>query len=288
MRSTMWIYIMVVFLSKSWSLESVNRKQVFNLGSSVNLTCSSRTWNETLFVIWNLDLKHKTCKISYCNDGRNDDTCNDGKLLQNTTAGQSYLHILNISAEDVGLYRCESAYAGGNANYKINVTIAVPPTVSAWLERRGNKMFAMCRAAGGNPAANISWSLTGNSVSVEKLPGSDGFAAVESELELLEGMNPENLRCIIKHQFWDQERSLVPEPREGQDSARDYKLWIFLLVVGVIFVLLAAFIVLLLKKVKLSRRCQHVDTLNKSPTIEDVEEVEPYASYVQRVNSIYN
>ncbi|KAF7215671.1 cell surface glycoprotein CD200 receptor 1-A [Nothobranchius furzeri] len=288
MRSTMWIYIMVVFFSKSWSLESVNRKQVFNLGSSVNLTCSSRTWKDTLYVIWNLDLKHKTCRISYCNEGENVDTCNDGKLLQNTTAGQSYLHIPNISADDVGLYWCESVYVGGNDNYKINVTITVPPTLSAWLERRGNEMLAMCRAEGGYPAANISWSLTGNSESVKTLPGSDGFVTVESELELLEGMNPENLSCIVRHQSWDQERSLVPQPREGQDSAREYKLWIFLLVIGVLFVLLAAFIVLVLKKVKLSRRCQHVDTPNKSPTIEDVEEVEPYASYVQRVNSIYN
>uniref|UniRef100_A0A8C6L4I9 Ig-like domain-containing protein n=1 Tax=Nothobranchius furzeri TaxID=105023 RepID=A0A8C6L4I9_NOTFU len=99
------------------------QKQVFNLGSSVNLTCSSRTWKETIFVIWKLDLKHKTCQISYINEGQNVDSCNDGKLLQNTTAGQSYLHIPNISADDVGLYRCESVYAGGNDNYKINVTI---------------------------------------------------------------------------------------------------------------------------------------------------------------------
>uniref|UniRef100_A0A1A7XG55 CD200 receptor 1-like n=1 Tax=Iconisemion striatum TaxID=60296 RepID=A0A1A7XG55_9TELE len=288
MRNVMWIYVTVVFLSQSWSLDSVNRKEVFHLGSSVNVTCSSKTWKETLFVIWDLNLKHKTCQISFSNDGQNVDSCNDGKLLQNTTTGQSYLHIPNVSANDVGLYRCESVYSGGNDNYKINVTVTVPPTLSAWLERRDNKMFAVCRAEGGNPAANISWSLAGNSESVKTLPGSDGFATVESELELPEGMNPENLSCIVTHQFWDEERSLVPELREGRNSAIGYKLWIFLLVIGVIFVLLVAFTVLVLKKVKLSRRCRHVDTPNKPSPIEDVEEVEPYASYVQRVNSIYN
>ncbi|XP_070400482.1 cell surface glycoprotein CD200 receptor 1-like [Nothobranchius furzeri] len=193
----MWIYPLIIYFAGLCSSDPVNRKQVFNLGSSVNLTCSSRTWKETIFVIWKLDLKHKTCQISYINEGQNVDSCNDGKLLQNTTAGQSYLHIPNISADDVGLYRCESVYAGGNDNYKINVTITVPPTVSAWLERSCIKMFAVCRAEGGNPS-NISGSLTGNSESVKTLPGSDGFASVESKLELLEGMNPENLSCIVR------------------------------------------------------------------------------------------
>uniref|UniRef100_A0A3B5AZM7 Ig-like domain-containing protein n=1 Tax=Stegastes partitus TaxID=144197 RepID=A0A3B5AZM7_9TELE len=101
----------------------VRRNAMFNPGSDVNLTCSSKMWNETLFVIWKLDLTYKKCDISFSNDGRNGDSCNDGKSLRNTSSAQSYLHIPNFSTRDVGLYTCESVFKGGNENYIISVAI---------------------------------------------------------------------------------------------------------------------------------------------------------------------
>ncbi|XP_017265687.1 cell surface glycoprotein CD200 receptor 1 isoform X2 [Kryptolebias marmoratus] len=306
MKSTMRIYILMIFLFVSWSTETgtnetisvkpnatspglkvyVDRKAVFKLGSSANLTCSNKTWNETIYVIWNINLKHKTCNISFSNENpyRYIDKCNDGKRVQNTSTGQSFLHIPNFSSEDVGIYMCESVYRGGNENYKINVNITVPPIFSAKMERRNNTMVAVCRAERGNPAANISWSITGNSETETSPPDSDGFVTVESILKIPEGMDPENLSCIIHHPSWDQEtRVQLLKVKEDFD-----RLWIFIPVIGVIVVLLAGVSVFALKKVKLLRRCHQSDTPNKTPQIEDVEEVEPYASYVQRVNSIYN
>ncbi|MED6258181.1 hypothetical protein ATANTOWER_003920 [Ataeniobius toweri] len=233
----MWIYILIIFLSEEWPIcqaaNSVNSmisnrtpplkvydhiKAVFSLGSNMDLHCSNRTWTETMFVIWNIELKHKICRISFSDKGQSFDSCNDGKSLQNTSAGQSYLHIPNFSADDVGVYKCESVYTGGYDNYKTEVAVTAPPKVSAWLDRRDNKMVAVCRAERGNPAATISWSPAGNgSVTLQDEP--DGFLTVESRLELSGDMDPENLTCVVHHQFWAQEKTLVPKLKEGHVSS---------------------------------------------------------------------
>lgn len=103
---------------------SVVRNATFNLGSDANLTCSDKTWNETMYVIWKISLKNsKECRMSFSNDGQSEDLCNDSKSLRNSSKSRPYLHIPNFSNNDVGIYRCESAFKGGIENYEINVAI---------------------------------------------------------------------------------------------------------------------------------------------------------------------
>lgn len=101
------------------------RNSTFNLGSDVNLTCSNKTWNETMFVIWKIKLinTHKDCKIAFTTDGQSEDSCKDGKSLRNASGAQSYLHIPNVSEDDEGIYNCEFVYRGGYENCEINVAI---------------------------------------------------------------------------------------------------------------------------------------------------------------------
>lgn len=70
-----------------------------------------------------MHLKNKNCKISFVNYDKGIDSCKDGKSLQKTSTGQLYLHVPNVSADDVGLYKCESVYNGGNENYDIKVAV---------------------------------------------------------------------------------------------------------------------------------------------------------------------
>ncbi|XP_008296969.1 cell surface glycoprotein CD200 receptor 1 [Stegastes partitus] len=305
MRDAMWIYVVIVFMAEAaWSLDPetndrtsansstasnqpkiyVRRNAMFNPGSDVNLTCSSKMWNETLFVIWKLDLTYKKCDISFSNDGRNGDSCNDGKSLRNTSSAQSYLHIPNFSTRDVGLYTCESVFKGGNENYIISVAITVPPVTSFELEQRGNKTVAVCKAERGNPAANISWSHTGNLLFEETRLVSNGFFTAESHLEVPEGMDTQNLSCIIRHPSWEREKILEPEFKKAEARFP----WTRILIV-VAAILFAGLVFFAQRKLMLLRPCrQSHNSPSKTPPIEDVEEVEPYASYIQRVNSIYN
>uniref|UniRef100_A0A8C7XSN9 Ig-like domain-containing protein n=1 Tax=Oryzias sinensis TaxID=183150 RepID=A0A8C7XSN9_9TELE len=188
---------------------AANKSKVFNYGTNVNLTCSDKTWNEILYVIWNIYFRDHSCKITFSSSGEaGENSCRDGMSLQNTSSAQSYLYIPNFSTDDVGMYKCESVYRGGRENYNINVSITVAPKISAWLEYDGSKTVAVCRAEQGNPAANISWSPAENK-SVMSINPSDGFFNVESRLS--EEEFPENLTCIISHQLWNQDKTLVPD-----------------------------------------------------------------------------
>ncbi|KAM8855262.1 cell surface glycoprotein CD200 receptor 1 isoform 2-T2 [Spinachia spinachia] len=281
-RDTMWIYAVFTFLlSEAWSLDRVVRNVSFNTGTEVNLTCSYETREKMLFVTWRIEFKNeRTCRIAFA-DSRSDDSCRDGKSLWNTSGGLSYLRIPNISETDEGRYLCESVYTGGNDQHVIHVAVRVPPRVSAWMYREDNKVVAVCKAEGGKPAANISWNRSGNVSSVKS--GSNGYFTVESFLQLLEGTDAENLSCAVSHPSWKREKRITPELQEG------YSPRLYALVLGVIIVISAGFLFFALKKIIPFRRCrQSSTTQSKSPPAGDVEEVEPYASYVQRVNSIYD
>lgn len=288
----MWIYIVFTFLAETvWSMDKVPRNVSFNLGSDGNLTCSSKPWNETFYVIWTLNLRYKEykkCKISLNDDGRSENSCNDGKSLRNTSRAQSYLHIPNFSADDVGLYTCESAFKGGNEAYDIHVTITAPPQISFWSEHKGNKTVAVCKAERGNPAANISWSHTGN-LTVDTQCGPDGLFTVESHLEIPEGMDTQNLSCIIRHPFWKEEKILELNS-VSSETKKAYIPWVGILTVVAATLFLAGLVFFAQKKLLLLRPCResHRSPSKTPPRLEDVEEVEPYASYIQRVNSIYN
>lgn len=102
---------------------AVSSNAAFNLGSGANLTCGNKTWNKMMFVVWTIEMKSmKPCVIS-SDSGRSDDHCKDGKSLRNTSRNLSYLHIPNFSERDVGVYKCNSVYSGGNDHYVIHVDI---------------------------------------------------------------------------------------------------------------------------------------------------------------------
>lgn len=106
------------------SLFSVVRHVAFRRGSEVNLTCSNKTWNDLMFVVWVMTLQtKKTCRIAFESRGESYDSCKDGKSLRNTSGALSYLHISKFSDADEGLYKCESVYTGGNDHHAIHVTI---------------------------------------------------------------------------------------------------------------------------------------------------------------------
>ncbi|XP_051259462.1 cell surface glycoprotein CD200 receptor 1 isoform X4 [Dicentrarchus labrax] len=225
---------------------TVDRHTTFKMGSDADLTCSDKTVNETIYVIWKIDLKYKDCEISFSNDGQSLDSCNDGKSLQSTSSDEFYLHIPNFSNDDVGIYKCDTAYKGGGETYKIDVSITVPPTISAWLERKDNMVVAVCKAERGKPAASITWSHMENLTAGEPVIDSKGFFTVESRLEFLEGMNPENLSCVIRHPYWREEQIFVPKHRKA-----GYDPWLCILIVVPIIVLLTGLLYFAQKKLML-------------------------------------
>lgn len=292
---------LIVLASQAWSLDRGNNQTTKQLSSSAdrayvvkysslkegmdaNLTCGNKIWDDMMmFVIWKLKLKHRHCEITSNIDGRNKDTCVDGKSLRITSKAQPFLHIPNVSFGDTGDYICESIYQGGAESYVYNLSVTTPPALSAWIEWRAEKKVAVCRAERGNPAATISWSFTGNST-VKTLLDPDGLVTVESFVELDTNADADNVSCAISHPYWDNVQMIEPQPIKGFSVV-----YIVIIIISAVFFLALLFWALLKGKLINLRGCQKsTSSFSKSPPIEDVEEVEPYESYIQRVNSIYN
>lgn len=118
---------------------------------------------------------------------------------------QSVIHWWKFSASKMGYWK---------RHFPV---FSVPPNISLKFMHEGNRTVAVCKAEGGNPAANISWSHVGNSSSVQR--HSPGLFTVESRLVLPEGQDETNLSCIIRHPGWVEEK-VLPELKTGEFTQR--------------------------------------------------------------------
>ncbi|XP_067115850.1 cell surface glycoprotein CD200 receptor 1-A [Osmerus mordax] len=276
----------------------VHRSENFRVGSNVTLQCSNKTWSEMIYTIWKIPTHEKIssqCQISSTEDGQNMNTCNDGKTLCNTTNGESYLHIPEFSERDEGYYFCETVHKGGSYAAKIEVLVIAPPIVSAWIEKEGSRYTAVCEADRGKPAASITWRTTWNSSSavITTKPTSDGFHSVSSRLVIAEGVARTNLSCVVSHPSWTDEQTHDPNIATKDSFSDSQKSQIIVISVVTVSIVMAVFggIYFTLRNLHTIRNCFVSNTTpeeSKCSPVDEVEEVEPYASYVQRVNTIYN
>lgn len=276
---------LVVLVSEAWGLEREVKTASFRHGQDVNLTCGDKTWtkNKMIYIIWHLNLKDKACEIRSSLKGDIVNNCLDHKSLRNTTEGQPILHIPHFSYSDVGNYTCEWAYSGGAKNDIYYINITAPPNVSSWIERRGDRSVAVCRAERGSPGANISWTFT-DSAATEMVRESDGLVSVQSSVEVGAHEDPQNLSCIVTHPYWEKPRVIVPKLETSLTISQTHSAVYVTVVISVVFCLA----LLLWGILKLHNLRKHQKSSSKFPPRDYVEEVEPYESYVQRVNSIYN
>ncbi|XP_019910109.1 cell surface glycoprotein CD200 receptor 1-A isoform X2 [Esox lucius] len=266
---------------------AVTRSVVAREGQDLNLMCSNKTWNEMIYTIWKINIDGSECQVSFDNQ-KELNTCNDGKQMHNSTRGESYLLIPQFSVRDQGVYHCESVYKGGINSQDITVTIIAPPEVKFQLEMIEGRRVAVCLVKG-KPAASISWRNTWNSSITPQ--NTNDSNQVTSSLPLPEGVNTENLTCAVTHPFWNQEKMYLPT-NETVEATQDTRPWL-LVSISVVTITISVIMVTLgglyFTRKHLCRIRAATPSVSKAPQPQDcVEEVEPYASYVQRVNSIYN
>lgn len=292
------MYLSVVFALKYLNTYSTaSRSEHFQQGSNVTIQCSNKTWSEMIYTIWEISLPDKRCHISSSDEGQNRNTCKDGKTLGNTTRGESNLHIHEFSEKDEGLYVCETVHKGGSYTANIQVSIIVRPKVYTRLETEGSRQEVVCLAERGKPAASITWINTWNSSSevIETELTSDGFYTVTSRMKA-EGIaldDLKNLSCVVTHAFWMRGHTVPLNTTASPLYDPTNSMLLIIISVVTISIVLIVF-------GGLYFTLRHLDTIrnrfafntpteeSKCPPVDDVEEVEPYASYVQRVNIIYD
>ncbi|XP_056145823.1 cell surface glycoprotein CD200 receptor 1-A [Lampris incognitus] len=309
--------ISLLVLSETWSLDSetnrntsvisnatlytspatkdipvdVSKNKIVNLGSDVSLQCTNKTWNEIIYTIWKIHLKGRQCQLGFSDEGQSHNLCNDRKSLQNTSSSQSYLLIREFSKSDEGIYNCELSYKGGSFSAKFNVSVTVPPRLWAKVEWRGSRRVAVCSATDGKPAASIIWRNAENVSSVPEVTSSsqpDGSYSVTSELDLPQGVAADNLTCAVSHFSWGGEKMVIPERAFGGPTEI---LLVSLIAAGLVLAIFLGLSCFAVRKRIMNRhycRSDAAPSQQSKPLPMDVEEVEPYASYVQRVNCIYN
>ncbi|KAJ8247171.1 hypothetical protein GJAV_G00259580 [Gymnothorax javanicus] len=262
------------------------RRKSYTIGRSVDLSCTNKTWKEMFYTTWKININGVQCRIAASIDKPPHDECKDGKVMRNTTNGESYLHIPDFKSSDEGIYKCETAFEGASYAAEISVSAIVPPQISSMVIFSNGKREAVCFASNGKPAASIFWINPWNSsVTQSSTNNSDGSVTVESRLTVPDSIHADNLSCIIIHPSWNKKHSIKIIQEEFK--------WFWIIIplgsISFIAAMLAGFYITRKHLAKLSSRWKSKIPATPPPKVlQDVEEVEPYASYVQRVNSIYN
>ncbi|XP_051566510.1 cell surface glycoprotein CD200 receptor 1-A-like [Myxocyprinus asiaticus] len=274
---------------------TVFKAETFMEGRNVNLTCgnSEVKWNELIYITWNISLKSRKCFIGMV-PSKLESICNDGKMHLIHSNGVS-LFIPNISKEDEGFYSCDISYREGTYAQTVKVSVIVPNLVSRQ-EFKNGQWYVICEAKYEQSAPTLHWEPALQNVSNTSIINKGDVPFVENRVYLHDVVNVSNLTCVANYPNWQQNTT----PDLIKPDLSDHRIpWeIISIAVGsvcFITVFLAVVYVLCRKLNSLSvlkMLCckSKISTLVKDKPIQphDVEEVEPYASYIQRVNSIYN
>lgn len=114
-------YYYLILYNSIFFFLPVFKEQIFVVGNDVTLWCTDNATdvklNEFIYVVWNMSMQGKKCYLGLSH--KRDDTCNDGKKLNNTSFS---LFIPNISMEDEGYYLCDLSYKGGSNAVNISVS----------------------------------------------------------------------------------------------------------------------------------------------------------------------
>ncbi|XP_062861793.1 uncharacterized protein si:ch211-214p13.9 [Trichomycterus rosablanca] len=276
------------------------RNESVEIDTNVSLHCTNRTvpWEKMIYVIWKIYSHGKEkCRIAVSQTDPDHDTCSDGKKLIRSTDGAYHLIIPRFSIHDEGTYGCDLSYESSGYIETIHVSAWARPEVHGWLELERSRTVAVCEATS-RPASSIKWKtpLNFSSSSTEITETAEGLFTVTSKINLPANVPYSNIICDAStsnpkfNQFHF--NFMVREPADSLG-------WPFILLGVCATCLMVAFLTILYimrKKLKLlmvfRKTCSKppISGSNevKNPQLSDPEQVEPYASYVQRVNSIYN
>ncbi|XDV30878.1 hypothetical protein PO909_033708, partial [Leuciscus waleckii] len=280
------------------------KEQIFVEGSDATLWCANNVtdvkWNELIFIVWNISMQGRKCYLGL--SPKLDNTCNDGKRLYNTSKGVS-LFIPKISMEDEGSYSCDLSIKGGSR--AVNVSVSVT-RLETDLVRENGQRIAVCKATYKKTAPTLHWEPALN-FSIKNASGkkADTYFIIENRVNLPDDVTISNLSCVASYPSVSgslQQKSTlhilnITTPVNNPNGEKIPWEIIAISSGSVFFILVSLAVVYILR-----RKLKHISSLKMlcckskiSPPAEDkppqptyVEEVEPYASYVQRVNSIYN
>ncbi|KAM9697039.1 cell surface glycoprotein CD200 receptor 1 isoform 3-T3 [Dama dama] len=176
-----------------------------------------------------------------------------------------------------GNYTCHIVTLDGNFQHGYHFQVLVPPEVTLIQTENGT---AVCKAAAGKPAAQISWTPEGDCVTEQELYWGDGTVTVQSACRW-GGHHVPAVFCSVSHLTGNKSLSIQLE--------RDTNI---LSLSSILYIILPIFTILVivgsiwLLKSNRYRKCKFKKT-EHAPVVEE-DEMEPYASYTEKNNPLYD
>ncbi|XP_068815538.1 cell surface glycoprotein CD200 receptor 1 isoform X2 [Struthio camelus] len=248
------------------------------VGDTFGLTCPQK--RDVIMVTWKINPQTGGhCTLGYRADlnQTNRTNCTENMNWKSRPDHDTTLQIRPVQRASEGNYTCEMAAREGNFHLTHHLTVLVPPELTVYCDSRGNPV---CKAVAGKPAARIRWVPESNSSPEEEDHG-DGTVTVLSTFTG-NGTNLNSTTCFVSHPAMIHNQSIACLSEN------------FIPYISIIpgFLSIVIFIALIYYfKLHGDRLCYKRKSPETAPTHslqDDTMEVEPYTTYVQKENVIYN
>nr|XP_042711737.1 cell surface glycoprotein CD200 receptor 1-A-like [Chrysemys picta bellii] len=192
-----------VLLTVTVAMIPMDNIRVYKIaGSSVNLTCGDISRVDLVIVIWKIRPRTGNhCQLAYRTDlnktGRTN--CSERMDWKSSPDTDSALQIRQVTLTDEGCYTCETFTSDGTFIRTYTLTVLVPPAVTLTCDSKGT---AVCKAAAGKPAAQVSWDPTGDP-RTELENHTDGTVTVLS----IYSSKETSITCLVSHPAWNTSQS---------------------------------------------------------------------------------
>nr|XP_008533372.1 PREDICTED: cell surface glycoprotein CD200 receptor 2 isoform X3 [Equus przewalskii] len=166
--------------------------------TKVVFDCPSILLTSMVVTAWQIILRDKlSCTRAYRRD-RNETkegNCTDERITWASRPDENLaLQIDPVATTHDGFYMCQMVTPDGNFHRGYHLQVLVPPEVTLLQSKNGT---AVCRAAAGKPAAQISWTPEGDCVT-EREHWANGTVTVQSTCRW-EDHPLSNVSCSVSH-----------------------------------------------------------------------------------------
>ncbi|CAI9175784.1 unnamed protein product [Rangifer tarandus platyrhynchus] len=251
------------------------------VGTKSVLYCPPVLRTNVLVATWEIVLRDKPpCFRAFRRDTNQTTTenCTDERIIWASRPDENLaLLIYPVAITHDGNYTCHIVTLDGNFQHGYHLQVLVPPEVTLIQTENGT---AVCKAAAGKPAAQISWTPEGDCVTEQEPYWGDGTVTVQSTCRW-GGHNVPAVSCFVSHLTGNKSLSIQLE--------RDTNI---LSLSSILYIILPIFIILVivgsiwLLKSSGYRKCKFKKT-EHAPVVEE-DEMEPYASYTEKNNPLYD
>ncbi|XP_053311494.1 cell surface glycoprotein CD200 receptor 1-like [Spea bombifrons] len=240
-------------------------------GTTALLDCEHVPGNTSIMITWQVHLLQSLSCLMSTKDKDSYNNCSERIINKNVS-----LEILNTHLTDRGNYTCEVADDTGTFCNTVILEILVQPSVSLEINRDG---LPECQARGGSPVANISWIPESKNVTTRSELQPDKTWTVISTYDA-KLVHWNELICEIYHPAFTNSQ-IIQITMSGAFRTGNSYVWI---VVPIALVVVFGFFFYWTRKNL--RICTSMGIQNNNR--ENKEDLEPYASYVQKINTIYS